>query len=168
MKLEYPYLPKGRKIEYVDMSNVFMSEAKNIAIERSTDQRQPIGSVIVKDDKVIGKGANQSGFKNKKLIEWHRQFLCSRKILQVPSGKKYWICPGCADNSKHSERQAIKDAKRNGESCEGADVYLWGHWWCCESCWGGMIDEGIKNVYLLKNSEVLFNRNNTKNILPKN
>jgi deoxycytidylate deaminase len=52
---------------------------------------------------------------------------------------------------------AIKDVATNGLDCQGADLYLYGHWWCCESCWKAMIAAKIRNVYLLENSENLFN-----------
>jgi len=51
---------------------------------------------------------------------------------------------------------------------ESCDLYLWGHWWCCESCWNKMIEINIRNIYLLKDSEILFNTNNSKNIQPDN
>ena len=64
---------------------------------------------------------------------------------------------------------AIKDAitKGNQDKLPGADLYLYGHWWCCEPCWNAMINAGIKNVYLLKKSEVLFNLENPDNIIRK-
>jgi hypothetical protein len=39
-----------------------------------------------------------------------------------------------------------------------ADLYLWGHWWCCESCWTAILGAGINKVYLEEGSEVNFNR----------
>lgn len=45
------------------------------------------------------------------------------------------------------------------------DLYLWGHWWFCEPCWNAMIEAGIRDVYLLENSEVLFNKAHPENII---
>ena len=66
----------------------------------------------------------------------------------------------------HQCPQRYKSATfESGHNTKGADLYLWGHWWCCESCWNVMISAGIRNVYLLENSEILFNKANADNIV---
>lgn len=134
-----------------------MKEAEKIRNELSTDYLVSTGSVIVVGDKVVARGANQANIKNKKIREIHRKGICVRKILNVKTGQKYWLCPGCGDHRNHSETQAIEDAKKNGANIEGADLYLYGHWWCCQPCWDKMIKAGIKNIYLLEGSENKFN-----------
>jgi deoxycytidylate deaminase len=82
----------------------------------------------------------------------------------MPTGEGYDLCEGC--NSKfHSEPSAIRDALSKNKDTEGADLYLWGHWWCCKDCWDSMISAGIKNVYLLDGSEKLFNKKSSENII---
>ena len=145
-----PYLPLGWEILYVPPENEFMVEAKKAATVLSTDGGHPTGAVVVKDSAIIGRGANESFF--------HKRVGCVRKglrkVFPVPSGKMYWTCPGCSPRF-HAEQQAIKDAKKNGHDPKGADLYLWGHWWCCESCWEKMIDAGITRVFLEKSPKGL-------------
>ena len=163
--IKYPYLPLGRTHKYVDENNPYMQEAKRVAFEQATDRRYPAGVLIVMNGKVIGRGALQSRLKNKKLIKLHQNGLCVRQILGVKSGKKYWLCPGCCAPRNHSEPTAIRNAKASGNDTNGVDLYLWGHWWCCKDCWDAMIEAGIRDVYLLKDSEILFNKENPDNIV---
>ena len=142
---------------YVPGSNFFMGEAEKMAKNYSTDHNWPTGSVVVKDGKIIGRGANQAALKNKWLMNFHRQYFCIRKFLKIKSGQKYWLCPGCSPASLHSEPRAIADAKKYGVT-EGADLYLWGHYWCCEPCQKAIIKAGLVNVYLLEGSDKLFNK----------
>ncbi len=152
-----PHLPKGRTIEYVNLENPFMKKAQWVTENLSTEQRHPTGAVIVKDGEIIGMGGNQSGLKNERLRKLHNEKgLCVRKLIHAKTGTLYWTCPGCASPKSHAEQVAIKDAQKKGNDVNGADLYLYGHWWCCESCWSAMIDAGIKNVYLLENADELF------------
>ena len=84
--------------------------------------------------------------------------------MNVPTGTGYELCEGCS-YKYHSEATAIHDAQERGEDTRDADVYLWGHWWCCKPCWKAMIEAGIKNVYLLEGSERLFNKEVPGNVI---
>ncbi len=157
--IQYPYLPEGREIFYVPKDNKYIQLAKSFAKEASLDPNQPIGVVIVKNDKVIARGANGS--------DYHEKHGCDRKKQGIPSGQKYELCEGCHPKN-HAEAKALKDARTKGlteKDIKNSDVYLWGHWWCCQSCWEKMIAAGIQNVYLQEKSEVLFNRDHPGNIL---
>lgn len=141
MKKKLPYLPKSREILYVSTENKFMQAAKKVAETKSLDASFKTGAVIVKDGEIIGKGANGSDF--------HKKFGCVRKFFHIKTGQKYWLCSGCSPKN-HAEQSAISDAKYRGISTKGADLYLWGHWWCCQGCWEKMIEAEIENVYLEK------------------
>jgi deoxycytidylate deaminase len=167
MAINYPYLPEGRIILYVSENNVFMKASIEAARELSKDKLQSTGAVIVKDNQIVGRGANQVFFKHPKLQELHRKNFCLRKLLKVKSGTKYWLCPACSNSKTHAEAQAILDARRNRKDTSGADLYIWGHWWCCKPCWDAMIKAGVKNVYLLEGSEKLFNSQSLGNVLGK-
>jgi deoxycytidylate deaminase len=67
----------------------------------------------------------------------------------------YWTCSGCSPKF-HAEQSAIRNAQKNGHDLHGADLYLWGHWWCCENCWEKMIDVGIKKVFLAEEAKMMF------------
>jgi deoxycytidylate deaminase len=153
--IEYPFLPKGRAIQYVDVDNSFMREAKRFCLSNSLDKAAPNGSVIALDEKIIGRGANGS--------DYHKTNVCERVKQGIPTGQGYELCEGCHPKN-HSEAKALNDATSRGAKTNGADLYLWGHWWCCEPCWLRMITAGIRNVYLLTNSHILFNRAHTNNL----
>ncbi len=154
----YPYLPQDRAFKYADEGNHFMKFAKQIAKVFSIDETMPGGAVVIKEDLVIGVGANGS--------DYHKKHPCQRVALGCKTGEGYELCEGCHPKN-HSEPKAIMNAVSRGYSTEGADLYLWGHWWGCKWCWDVMIDAGIKDVYLLKGSEVLFNKNHPGNIVGK-
>ena len=154
--IKYPYLPDSREIKYVSASNDYIQEAKNFAFHNSLDKAFHTGSVVVKDGKIVGRGANGSTY--------HETHECERVKQKMPTGQGYELCEGCHPKN-HSEPKAIKNAQDAGYDTHDADLYLWGHWWCCEPCWNAIIKGGIKNVYLMEDSETLFNKENPKNII---
>ena len=166
-KIDYPYLPEGKTIKYAGADNYFMKTAKEVCRALSTDRQHPTGAVLVKDGKIILRSANQSAIKNKKLLTFHQKGYCPRKILKIPSGKKYWLCPGCASSRNHAESRLMKEARENEIETHDSDVYLWGHWWCCKPCWKSMIQAGIRDVYLLEGSEKFFDKTRPDNIIGK-
>ena len=155
-QIKYPYLPEGREILYVPLSNKYMTMAMEYAKEYRSNLAQPSGVVIVKNDEVIGGGSignNPAHIKG-----------CVRVTMNMTTGQGYDLCEGC-DPKFHSEPTAIRDAHAKGNDTKGADLYMWGHWWCCKGCWDAIISAGINNVYDLEDSEILFNKENPKNIL---
>jgi deoxycytidylate deaminase len=157
-EIKYPYLPDKKEIFFVLADNFFIQAAKKVCEEKSTDKNHPTGAVVVKDKKIIGAEANQSAFKNPKLVELHKNGFCLRKWLKIKTGTKYWLCPGCSSWRDHAEARAVRDAIKMGNNPAWADLYLYGHWWCCKPCWDCMIKHGIQNVYLLKDSYKMFGR----------
>jgi deoxycytidylate deaminase len=145
--IQYPYMPEGKTIEYVPADNVFMQEAKAYAAAHSLDKNKPTASIIVKDGVVIGRGANGS--------DYHLTHECERVKRGIPTGQGYELCEGCHPKN-HGEPKAVQDARDKGLDTNGADLYLWGHWWCCKPCWDAMIGAGIRQVYLLEGSETTF------------
>ncbi len=154
--IEYPYLPIGRKFTYVELDNSFMLEAKNHAQKHSLDDAVKTGSVLVTNGEIIGRGANGSTY--------HTEHGCERVKRGIPTGHGYELCEGCHPKN-HSEPRAIADALKHNHETLGSDLYLWGHWWCCEPCWNAIIEAGVENVYLLKDSERLFNKSSPDNII---
>ncbi len=154
--IQYPYIPLNKTIEYVPKDNAFILMAKEFARKNSLDKTMPGAAVVVKDGEVIGIGANGS--------DYHEKHGCERVRQGCGSGKGYELCEGCHPKN-HSEPTAIADAQNKGFTTEGADLYLWGHWWCCESCWKVMITAGIAQVYLMEGSEILFHKEHPDNII---
>lgn len=156
--IDYPYLPKGKKINYVDENNEFIQAAKNFAKTNSLDKHMPTGSAVVKDGRVIGLGANGS--------DYHEKHGCERVKRNIPTGQGYELCEGCHPKN-HSEPKAISDARKKHPevNLKGADLYLWGHWWACEPCWIAMESAGIRDVYLVSKSHKIFNKSHPENIV---
>ncbi len=145
-----------RTIKYVPRDNTFLLQAKEYARAHSLVETMPGAAVVVKDGVIIGIGANTSTY--------HKKHGCERIRQGCGTGKGYELCEGC-NPKHHSEQSAIKNAIKNGFHTEGADLYLWGYWWCCEMCWNVIIGAGIKDVYLMEKSEVLFHKEHPDNIL---
>jgi deoxycytidylate deaminase len=124
-----------------------MLEARATAAAESLDARMPCGAVVVRGAVVVGRGANGSLF--------HETHGCQRRGW--PSGKGYKLCNGCHTRN-HAEATAVDDA---GE-CHGCDLYLWGHYWCCDDCTGKMREAGIARVFLVQGCEELFSQPSTR------
>lgn len=151
-QVQYPYLPDGRTINYVPADNEWMQAAEKVARDHSLDSSMPTGSAVVIHGRLIGVGANGS--------QYHQTHGCERVRLGIPTGQGYELCEGCHPKN-HSEPRALAAAKSSGHPTTGADLYLWGHWWCCEPCWTAMTNAGIAQVYLLEGSETQFNKPRT-------
>lgn len=147
--MKLPYLPKNKTILYVEEIHPFMQEARFMAEEFSLDLAHKTGAIIVKDGQILGGGANGS--------EIHKLQGCERKKQNIPTGEGYELCNGCHPEN-HAEQKAITFVQESALLVEGADLYLWGHWWCCESCWEAMIEAGIGNVYLPEGAVDLFKK----------
>ncbi len=146
-------MPGERDVSYVPADHPHMVRAKSIGEQRSFNRIHPTGAVIVRAGIILGEGANLSGS-----MSMHKQSFCLRRFLRVRSGKMYWLCPGCASPALHCEQVALKNARSKGHDLHGADLYLWGHWWCCRSCWYEMILAGIDNIFMAEGCEELFQK----------
>jgi deoxycytidylate deaminase len=158
MNIQYPYLPEGRTIKYVPAENLFMKEATRMRNEESTDMSHATGAVIVRNNEIIVRAANKATISNKRFQQLHKNGYCIRKLLKIPSGTKYWLCPGCARDYNHSESLASKELTKRFGHVDGADLYLFGHWWCCKPCWDRMIAAGIRDVYVVEGATEQFKR----------
>lgn len=156
--IKYPYAPDNGEFGYVPADDRFMRAAKEVAREQSLDNAMSTGTVIVKGGEIIGRGANGS--------DYHQTHECERVKQGIPTGQGYELCEGCHPKN-HSEPKAVADAQRHigDKNLAGAEAYLWGHWWCCEPCWQAMLAAGIRKVYLLEASEILFNKQAPGNVI---
>lgn len=150
-EIKYPYLPPGRSMRFVSIDDEFMAEAKRAREECSGDPLYPVGCVLVKDGKILVRAGN--GY-NRGAGGVH---VCPRIVLECPSGTGYDLCH-LHDSPGHAETMLIAAAKEQGIETQDADVYLCGHWWCCEPCWNVMIEAGVRDVYLLENAHGEFDR----------
>ncbi len=127
----------------------FLLLAKRNSETLSLDKNKPNGTVLVKDEVVIANGANGSNF--------HEQHGCERVRQGIPTGQGYDLCEGCHPRN-HGEPKAIKNALENGQDPKGAVLYLWGHYWFCDSCCKAMIEAGIRKVVLPEGAKAMFGK----------
>jgi deoxycytidylate deaminase len=139
-----PYLPDGRNVQYVPEDNSFMARARELCSGNQFFCKQPTAAVIVKGKKIVAEGVNG---------DEPRLAFCPRQVLDCKTGQGYEFCPGCQPRN-HGEGTAIR--KSDDQGLASADLYLYGHWWCCKQCWDEMIAAGIKNVYLVERATELF------------
>ena len=146
--MKVPYLPPGGRLIEIDPQNPFLEAAREQSEKIKTDNtKNKTGVVIVKNQQIVA----QAHMKYK----FHKFIGCIRKWFKQPTGKNYWLCPGCWP-SGHAEAQAIHQAKKAGIDLHGAELYLWGHWYCCCHCWAAMQSVGINTVYLPKGAKKMF------------
>lgn len=148
--VEYPYLPPNKTFKFVPADNPFMLEAKKAQETLAGDPSYPVGIVLVKDGQVIARAGN--GYN-----QGRQPHICPRIVLECPSGTGYDLCdlhlsPG------HAEPMVVEQARQLGVDTVGADSYMYGHWWCCESCWDSLLGAGVRDVYLVDNAHELFHR----------
>lgn len=146
----YPYISPVGVIFYVPPDNPYMLQAQRMIVH-SGCAKQPVGAVLVKDGRIIGRGAN--GFMRSR----ERHPVCERLKRGCKTGEGYELCPNCVTDG-HAETMVIADARAQSFNTTGADMYLFGHWWCCEPCWNKMTEAGIHTVYLLEQATELFDR----------
>ncbi len=144
-KINYPYLPKGREIKFVGSENEYILAAKEAAMKAGC-RKQPTGAVLVKDGKIIMTATNASTTVS----------VCPRVLKGSKTGTDYHFCKEVCNQDGHSEYSAVQKCLEKGIDIKDADIYLWGHWWCCKPCWDKMIEGEIKNVYLEKNADEKF------------
>lgn len=147
----YPYLPADRVFRFVGDDDACMVAAAQAREACAGDRLFPVGAVLVRDGQVLARAGNGYN-RGKEFVH-----VCPRVVLECPSGTGYDLCTH-HDSSGHAEPQLMAAARSAQIDPFGCDVYLYGHWWCCEPCWSAMIKAGIRDVYLLKNAHHVFER----------
>ena len=149
--VNYPYLPEDRTFFFVSADHPHMQAAQQARAEDAGDPIWPNGAVLVRDGEVVARAGN--GYNRGS----HLIHICPRIVHNCPSGEGYDLC-GLHNNPGHAEQMVIDVAREAGIETEGADLYMYGHWWCCKPCWDKMIEAGIANVYLPEGADELFTR----------
>jgi tRNA(Arg) A34 adenosine deaminase TadA len=149
--ITYPYLPPNRGFKFVPLSDPHMMAAEVARRECAGDSLYPVGVVLVRDDEVLARAGN--GF-NRGSGTKH---ICPRVVLDCPSGTGYDLC-ALHDSIGHAETMLMQVAHDQGIDPADCDVYMFGHWWCCEPCWKAMIDAGVRDVCVLDDAHERFSR----------
>ena len=107
-----------------------------LVAKRSTCLRRSVGSVIVKNKRILSTGYNGAPTDIRHCIETG----CLREKLSVASGERHELCRGI-----HAEQNAIIQAAFHGVSIKDAALF------CtnlpCSICAKMIINAGIKRIY---------------------
>jgi len=110
-------------------------EITRLVASRSTCLRRHVGTVVVKDKKILATGYNGAPSGMAHCLEVG----CVRDQLDVPSGERHELCRGL-----HAEQNAIIQAAYHGVSIKDATLY------CtnlpCVICTKMIINAGIRRV----------------------
>ena len=101
----------------------------------STCVRRHVGAIIVKDENVIGYGANRV---NDDIGKCTNE-TCIRKVNNIPSGTRAELC-----YAVHAEQNAIIDAVKKGNDVNGSTIYVSDS--PCIICAKLLIAFGIKRI----------------------
>ncbi len=148
---EYPYMPEGRSLKYLPADHPLMVEASKAREQCAGDPLFPNGAILVRDGRVIARAGNGYNRGNQEI------HVCPRVVQECPSGTGYDLC-SLHDHGGHAEKMLMETAREQGIETMGADVYMYGHWWCCEPCWTAMIQAGIRDVYVTDDAHERFSR----------
>jgi len=117
-----------------DWDEYFMDITRLVA-RRSTCLRRNVGSLIVKNKKILATGYNGAPTGLQHCAERG----CLRQELNVPSGERAEICRGL-----HAEQNAIIQAAFHGVSIQGAVLYS--TTMPCSVCMKMIINAGIEEI----------------------
>jgi len=123
------------------MNYKFMQLAKKTA-KKSGCLKKQIGAVLVLNGQVIGVGHNDAR---------PREPYCPREDMPAGTGRGYFYCKTHCGQSHHSETAALYN--RTVKECAGAEIYIYGHYVCCEGCIEAMVTHGIETVYIQDDTE---------------
>ncbi len=121
--------------------NEYFLEIAKTCASRSNCLRAQVGAVIVGEDKKI-KATGYNGTPSK-VVSCLELGYCYRVENKIPSGTRYETC-----RSIHAEQNAIIQAGQ--DRCKGATMYIYGHNFICILCKRFIVQAGIKDVYLQK------------------
>jgi dCMP deaminase len=133
-------------MERPNKTQYFLQIALSVAA-RSTCLRRKFGSVIVKDNTIIGTGYNGNA---RGVINCHEAG-CIKNLMNAPHSQAYDFCPAV-----HAEENAIINsnrADRIGATLYIAGLDLEGNYtmaFPCQRCQRKIINSQIKNVIILR------------------
>ncbi|OGC24231.1 cytidine deaminase [candidate division WOR-1 bacterium RIFOXYC2_FULL_37_10] len=112
----------------------FMKITQDVST-RATCVKRKVGSIIVKENRILATGYNGAplGFKH------CTEETCIRKQMKVPSGQRHELCRGL-----HAEQNAIIQAAVHGVKIKGGTLYA--TFQPCVICAKMMINAGIKRL----------------------
>ncbi len=107
----------------------------HLVAKRSTCLRRHVGSILVKDKKILATGYNGAPSRMDHCLD----IGCLREKLKIPSGERHELCRGL-----HAEQNAIIQAAYHGVGIRGATLYCTNH--PCIICSKMIINAGIDRI----------------------
>lgn len=104
---------------------------------RSTCLRRSVGSVLVKDKRILATGYNGAPSGLAHCLDVG----CLREKLNIPSGERHELCRGL-----HAEQNAFIQASLHGISVKGATLYVTNQ--PCIICAKMLINAGISEIVI--------------------
>ncbi len=129
--------PRGREMgpyRRPSWEEYFMDITQLVA-KRSTCLRRQVGSILVKDKKILATGYNGAPAR----LEHCLEVGCLREQQSIPSGERHELCRGL-----HGEQNAIIQAAYHGVGIRGATLYCTNH--PCVICSKMLINAGIERI----------------------
>lgn len=120
----------------------YFMEMAHLASKRSTCMRHHVGSVIVKEKRILATGYNGAP----KDLKHCGVVGCVRTKLKVPHGERHELCRGL-----HAEQNAVIQAAVFGVSLKDSTVYSTHY--PCSICAKMLINTGIKEIVYDKDYE---------------
>lgn len=107
--------------------------------KRSTCRRRQVGTILVKDNRVLATGYNGAPSGLKHCLDVG----CLREEMGIPSGERQELCRGL-----HAEQNVIIQAAFHGVSVAGSTLFCT----ClpCITCSKMLIQAGIREIYYLE------------------
>ena len=109
----------------------------NIVSTRSTCLRRKVGSILVRDRKILTTGYNGAPSN----IEHCEKAGCIREKLKIPSGERHELCRGL-----HAEQNAILQAALHGVGIRDSILYSTNQ--PCIICAKMLINAGIREIVI--------------------
>jgi dCMP deaminase len=113
----------------------YFMDITHLVAKRSTCLRRQVGSVLVKDKKILATGYNGAPSR----LEHCLEIGCLREKQGIPSGERHELCRGL-----HAEQNAIIQAAYHGVEIRGATLYCTNH--PCIICSKMIINAGIEKI----------------------
>ncbi|MCX5710023.1 MAG: cytidine/deoxycytidylate deaminase family protein [Candidatus Omnitrophica bacterium] len=116
----------------------YFLEVAGLVSKRATCLRRKVGSVIVKDKRILATGYNGAPSGLKDCLELG---YCVRERLKIPSGQRHELC-----RALHAEQNVLIQAALHGITTKGSTLYATHQ--PCIICAKMLINAGIKEIVI--------------------
>ena len=115
----------------------YFLEMSKLVAKRSTCLRRSVGSILVKDKRILATGYNGAPRGLKHCVDVG----CMRQKLKIPSGERHELC-----RALHAEQNVLIQASLYGISVAGSTLYSTNQ--PCVICAKMLINAGIREIVI--------------------